>query len=260
MSDSPILKIHGLEAKVADEDIGILNGVDLDIHKGKIHAIMGLNGSGKSTLAKVLAGHPGYEVTSGSVEFRGEDLLDLEADERSRAGVFLAFQYPVEIPGVSIANFLRTAMQAHAAEGEEVDIFDFADELTERMEMLEMDVTFAERHVNDGFSGGEKKRNEILQMAMLKPKLAVMDETDSGLDIDALKIVANGVNKLAEEDPEMSILLITHYQRLLDYIKPDFVHVMVDGRIVRSGGPEIALELEAEGYAAWNDADAPAGA
>jgi Fe-S cluster assembly ATP-binding protein len=166
----------------------------------------------------------------------------------------------VEIPGVSIANFLRTAMQAHAAEGEEVDIFDFADELTERMEMLEMDVTFAERHVNDGFSGGEKKRNEILQMAMLKPKLAVMDETDSGLDIDALKIVANGVNKLAEEDPEMSILLITHYQRLLDYIKPDFVHVMVDGRIVRSGGPEIALELEAEGYAAWNDADAPAGA
>ena len=260
MSDSPILKIHGLEAKVADEDIGILNGVDLDIHKGKIHAIMGPNGSGKSTLAKVLAGHPGYEVTSGTVEFRGEDLLDLEADERSRAGVFLAFQYPVEIPGVSIANFLRTAMQAHAAEGEEVDIFDFADELTERMEMLEMDVTFAERHVNDGFSGGEKKRNEILQMAMLKPKLAVMDETDSGLDIDALKIVANGVNKLAEEDPEMSILLITHYQRLLDYIKPDFVHVMVDGRIVRSGGPEIALELEAEGYAAWNDADAPAGA
>ena len=260
MSDSPILKIHGLEAKVADEDIGILNGVDLDIHKGKIHAIMGPNGSGKSTLAKVLAGHPGYEVTSGSVEFRGEDLLDLEADERSRAGVFLAFQYPVEIPGVSIANFLRTAMQAHAAEGEEVDIFDFADELTERMEMLEMDVTFAERHVNDGFSGGEKKRNEILQMAMLKPKLAVMDETDSGLDIDALKVVANGVNKLAEEDPEMSILLITHYQRLLDYIKPDFVHVMVDGRIVRSGGPEIALELEAEGYAAWNDADAPAGA
>ena len=221
MSDSPILKIHGLEAKVADEDIGILNGVDLDIHKGKIHAIMGPNGSGKSTLAKVLAGHPGYDVTSGSVEFRGEHLPDLEADERSRAGVFLAFQYPVEIPGVSIANFLRTAMQAHAAEGEEVDIFDFADELTERMEMLEM---------------------------------------DSGLDIDALKIVANGVNKLAEEDPEMSILLITHYQRLLDYIKPDFVHVMVDGRIVRSGGPEIALELEAEGYAAWNDADAPAGA
>jgi Fe-S cluster assembly ATP-binding protein len=260
MSDSPILKIQGLEAKVADEDIGILNGVDLDIHKGKIHAIMGPNGSGKSTLAKVLAGHPGYEVTSGTVEFRGEDLFDLEADERSRAGVFLAFQYPVEIPGVSIANFLRTAMQAHAAEGEEVDIFDFADELTERMEMLEMDVTFAERHVNDGFSGGEKKRNEILQMAMLKPKLAVMDETDSGLDIDALKIVANGVNTLAEEDPEMSILLITHYQRLLDYIKPDFVHVMVDGRIVRSGGPEIALELEAEGYAAWNDADAPAGA
>jgi Fe-S cluster assembly ATP-binding protein len=256
MSDSPILKVSGLEAKVADEDLGILNGVDLEINKGKIHAIMGPNGSGKSTLAKVLAGHPGYEATSGSVEFLGEDLLDLEADERSQAGVFLAFQYPVEIPGVSIANFLRTAVQAHAPEGEDVDIFDFADDLTERMEMLEMDVSFAERHVNDGFSGGEKKRNEILQMAMLKPKLAVMDETDSGLDIDALKIVASGVNKLAAEDPEMSILLITHYQRLLDYIKPDYVHVMVDGRIVRSGGPEIALELEAEGYAAWNEADA----
>ncbi len=260
MSDAPILHVEGLEARVADGDLGILNGVDLQIGKGEIHAIMGPNGSGKSTLAKVLAGHPGYEATSGSVRFRGEDLLDLEADERSQAGVFLAFQYPVEIPGVSIANFLRTAVQAHLPEGEELDIFDFADSLTERMAMLDMDPAFAERHVNDGFSGGEKKRNEILQMAMLKPKLAVMDETDSGLDIDALKIVASGVNMLREEDPEMSVLLITHYQRLLDYIKPDKVHVMVDGRIVRTGGPEVALELEKSGYAEFEDAAAANGA
>ena len=260
MSDAAILRIEGLEAKVAEEDLPILKGLDLEIGKGEIHAIMGPNGSGKSTLAKVLAGHPGYEATSGTVRFRGEDLMELAPDERSQAGVFLAFQYPVEIPGVSIANFLRTAVQAHLPEGEELDIFDFSDILTERMEMLEMDVTFAERHVNDGFSGGEKKRNEILQMAMLKPKLAVMDETDSGLDIDALKIVASGVNKLAEEDPEMSVLLITHYQRLLDYIKPDFVHVMVDGRIVQSGGPEVALELEASGYGEYEDAEAAANA
>jgi Fe-S cluster assembly ATP-binding protein len=256
MSDAPVLRVEGLEAKVAEEDLSILKGLDLSIGKGEIHAIMGPNGSGKSTLAKVIAGHPGYEPTSGSVTLNGEDLLELEADERSRAGVFLAFQYPVEIPGVSIANFLRTAVQAHLPEGEELDIFDYTDMLTERMEMLEMDPAFAERHVNDGFSGGEKKRNEILQMAMLKPKLAVMDETDSGLDIDALKIVASGVNKLTEEDPEMSVLLITHYQRLLDYIKPDFVHVMVDGRIVLSGGPEVALELEAEGYKTYEEAGA----
>ncbi len=256
MSDAPILRIEGLEARVAEDDLEILNGLDLEIGKGEIHAIMGPNGSGKSTLAKVIAGHPGYEATSGRIVFRGEDLLELEADERSRAGVFLAFQYPVEIPGVSIANFLRTAVQAHLPEGEELDIFDFSDMLTERMAMLDMDPSFAERHVNDGFSGGEKKRHEILQMAMLKPKLAVMDETDSGLDIDALKIVANGVNKLLKEDPEMSVLLITHYQRLLDYIKPHHVHVMVDGRIVQSGGPEVALELEAEGYRTYEEASA----
>lgn len=260
MSDAPILSVEGLEAQVAESELGILKGVNLKIGKGEIHAIMGPNGSGKSTLAKVIAGHPSYEVTSGKVTFRGEDLLELEVDERSQAGVFLAFQYPLEIPGVSIANFLRTAVQAHLPEGEELDIFDYADMLTERMEMLEMDLSFAERHVNDGFSGGEKKRNEILQMAMLKPKLAVMDETDSGLDIDALKIVANGVNKLVEEDPEMSVLLITHYQRLLDYIKPDYVHVMVDGRIVQSGGPEVALELEADGYKEYEDAEAAANA
>jgi len=256
MSEAPILKIQGLRAKVADEDISILHGVDLELHKGEIHAIMGPNGSGKSTLAKVLAGHPSYEVTGGSVTYNGQDILELEADERSRAGIFLAFQYPVEIPGVSIANFLRTAVQAHLPEGQELDIFDYTDMLTERMEMLEMDIAFAERHVNDGFSGGEKKRNEILQMAVLKPTLALMDETDSGLDIDALKIVSSGVNKLVAENPDMVVLLITHYQRLLDYIKPHRVHVMVEGRIVRSGGPEIALELEEEGYKSWREHEA----
>ena len=256
MSDAPMLRIEGLEAKVAEEDGSILKGVDLEIGYGEIHAIMGPNGSGKSTLAKILAGHPGYEATSGTVTYEGENLLELAPDERSQAGVFLAFQYPVEIPGVSIANFLRTAVQAHMPEGEELDIFDFSDILTERMQMLDMDVAFAERHVNDGFSGGEKKRNEILQMAMLKPTLAVMDETDSGLDIDALKIVADGVNKLLEENPRMSVLLITHYQRLLDYIKPDHVHVMVDGRIVQSGGAEVALELEAGGYKTYEEAGA----
>jgi Fe-S cluster assembly ATP-binding protein len=253
MSDSPILKIRDLRAKVADEDIEILKGVDLELHEGEIHAIMGPNGSGKSTLAKVLAGHPGYEATGGSVQFRDEDLLELEPDERAQEGVFLAFQYPVEIPGVSIANFLRTALQARLEEGEELDLFDFQDELLERMELLDMEPAFAERPVNDGFSGGEKKRNEILQMAVLKPALAVLDETDSGLDIDALKIVANGVNKLHGENSRMTVLLITHYQRLLNYIQPDFVHVMVDGRIVRSGGPEVAIELEEGGYEVYRE-------
>jgi len=256
MSNDRILKIKGLHAKVAEEDVDILRGVDLELGKGEIHAIMGPNGSGKSTLAKVLAGHPAYEVTGGAVSYRGQDILELEADERARAGIFLAFQYPVEIPGVSIANFLRTAVQSQLPEGEELDLFDFQDMLLERMEMLEMDPSFAERHVNAGFSGGEKKRNEILQMAVLKPALALMDETDSGLDIDALQIVAAGVNKLAEENPTMSVLLITHYQRLLKYIKPDHVHVMVEGRIVESGGPEVAIELEAEGYKSWRDHEA----
>jgi Fe-S cluster assembly ATP-binding protein len=253
MSDSPILRISNLHAKVAEEDIEILHGVDLEIPAGEIHAIMGPNGSGKSTLAKVIAGHPHYEVTSGSVLFKGQEVLEMEPDERSRAGIFLAFQYPVDIPGVSIANFLRTARQAHLPEGEELDLFDFQDELLDRMKLLEMDPTFAERSVNDGFSGGEKKRNEILQMAMMKPAMAVMDETDSGLDIDALKIVSQGVNTLTEEDPDMSVLLITHYQRLLNYIKPDVVHVMVAGRMVRTGGPDVALELEEEGYAVYRE-------
>ena len=248
MNDAAILSVVGLRAKVADEDLHILKGVDLTIRPGEIHAIMGPNGSGKSTLAKVIAGHPGYEATGGSVTFAGEDLLDLEPDERSQAGVFMAFQYPVEIPGVSIANFLRTSLQARLEDDEELDLFDFQELLMDRMELLDMDPSFAQRPVNDGFSGGEKKRNEILQMSVLKPSLAVMDETDSGLDIDALKIVAQGVNVLRRENPDLSVLLITHYQRILNYIIPDVVHVMIKGRIVESGGPEVAMELEARGY------------
>ena len=256
MSDSPIFKITNLRARVSEEGTEILHGLDLQIPAGEVHAIMGPNGSGKSTLAKVIAGHPEYEVTEGAVLFKGQDVLGMEPDERSKAGIFLAFQYPVEIPGVSIANFLRTAKQAHMPEGEELDLFDFQDELLDRMRLLDVDPTFAERPVNDGFSGGEKKRNEILQMAMLRPSLAVMDETDSGLDIDALKVVANGVNALTEEDPTMAVLLITHYQRLLNYIKADVVHVMVNGKIVRTGGPEVALELEEEGYAEFREYEA----
>ena len=256
MDDAAILEVAALRAKVADEDLEILKGVDLAIRPGEIHAIMGPNGSGKSTLAKVIAGHPVYEPTGGSVLFGGEDLLEMEPDERAQAGVFMAFQYPVEIPGVSIANFLRTALQARLVDDEELDLFDFQELLMERMELLEMNPSFAQRPVNDGFSGGEKKRNEILQMAVLKPSLAVMDETDSGLDIDALKIVANGVNTLKRETPDMSVLLITHYQRILNHITPDVVHVMVDGRIVESGGPEVALELEARGYEEYRKAHA----
>ena len=253
MSDTHILTITDLHAKVTDEDLEILTGVDLEIRPGEIHAIMGPNGSGKSTLAKVLAGHPEYEVTAGDVVFDGQSLLDLEPNERALAGMFLAFQYPTEIPGVSIANFLRTAMQARLEDGEEVDLFDFQDELLDGMKLLDMDPSFAERPVNDGFSGGEKKRNEILQMAVLRPALALMDETDSGLDIDALQIVAHGVNTLREENPKMAILLITHYQRMLNYIEPDAVHVIVGGRIVRSGGPEVAIALEEQGYADWKE-------
>jgi Fe-S cluster assembly ATP-binding protein len=248
----PLLKIENLHAVVGEDGREILRGVELELGQGEIHAIMGPNGSGKSTLSKVLSGHPAYEVTDGSVTFRGEDLLELEVDERARAGIFLAFQYPVDIPGVSIANFLRTSVQANNP-GTEVDIFDFQDDLLSRMELLEMDTAFAARSVNDGFSGGEKKRNEILQLAMLKPALAVLDETDSGLDIDALKIVSSAVNRLHEERPEMSILLITHYQRILNYIQPDHVHVMINGRIVRSGGPELAAELEAGGYESFRE-------
>ncbi|HIF37870.1 MAG TPA: Fe-S cluster assembly ATPase SufC [Gemmatimonadetes bacterium] len=251
MSNAPALEIQGLSAKVANEDTSILKDLDLVVEPGQIHAIMGPNGSGKSTLAKVLSGHPSYQVTSGEVLYLGQSILDLEPDERALAGIFMAFQYPVEIPGVSIANFLRTALQARLGHGEELDLFDFQDQLLEAMELLEVEPSFAERPVNDGFSGGEKKRNEILQMAVLRPSLAIMDETDSGLDIDALQVVSKGVNSLHKQNPEMTILLITHYQRILDYIKPDLVHVMVDGKIVRTGGPELALELEKQGYADW---------
>lgn len=258
MSDTPILSIRNLTAKVAEGEVEILKGIDLELKAGEIHAVMGPNGSGKSTLAKVLAGHPAYEVTGGEVLFQGRDLLEQEPDERARNGVFLAFQYPVEIPGVSIANFLRTALQARLGEDEELDLFEYQDRLMEAMELLEVDPSFAERPVNDGFSGGEKKRSEILQMAVLRPTLALMDETDSGLDIDALKIVAAGVNRLKEEIPDLTVLLITHYQRLLNYIRPDHVHVMVRGRIVRSGGPEVAEQLEQEGYVEYQEEEAGA--
>jgi Fe-S cluster assembly ATP-binding protein len=243
----PLLQIVNLHAEVAEGGIEILRGVNLEINEGEIHAIMGPNGSGKSTLSKVISGHPAYEVTDGDVLFRGESILDMEPDERAKAGIFLAFQYPVEIPGVSIANFLRTALNSHR--GEDIDIFEFSDLLGSKMEMLGMDTAFAERSVNDGFSGGEKKRNEILQLAMLQPSLAVMDETDSGLDIDALKIVSAGINTVKQNhEKDMAVLLITHYQRMLNYITPDFVHVMLAGRVIRSGGPELALELEERGY------------
>ena len=243
----PLLRINDLHAIIADDGTEILKGVNLELNAGEVHAIMGPNGSGKSTLSKVLAGHPAYEVTEGEVLFKGRNLLELAVDERARDGLFLAFQYPVDIPGVSIANFLRTALQARRPD-EELDIFDYQEMLLDRMQLLEMDPSFAERSVNEGFSGGEKKRNEILQLAMMQPDLAVLDETDSGLDIDALKIVSQGVNRLHEERPDMAALLITHYQRILNYIEPDHVHVMVAGRIVRSGGPELAAELEERGY------------
>ncbi len=241
-----MLEIRDLQAKVEGKDI--LRGVSLTVKRGEVHAIMGPNGSGKSTLAKVLAGHPSYEVTGGEVLFDGKNLLELEPDERAREGFFLAFQYPVEIPGVSNAQFLRLAYnekRKHLGE-EELDPLEFKDLLKERAKIVEMDAGLMSRSVNEGFSGGEKKRNEILQMAVLEPKLAVLDETDSGLDIDALRIVSEGVNKLRSADN--AIVLVTHYQRLLNYIVPDYVHVLYKGRIVRSGGKELALELEEKGY------------
>ncbi len=238
------LEIKDLRATIAGQEI--LRGLNLTVPKGEVHAIMGPNGSGKSTLAKIIAGHPDYTVTGGSVLMDGQDILGLQPDERARQGIFLAFQYPNEIPGVTIANFLRAAVQARLPEGEELEATDYYAELYQKMDLLEMDRKFTSRAVNEGFSGGEKKRNEILQLAMLKPKYAVLDETDSGLDIDALKVVANGVNSL--RGPNLGVLLITHYQRLLDYIVPDHVHVMVKGEIVRSGGKDLALELEEKGY------------
>ena len=241
-----ILSVQDLTAQVDGNQI--LKGVNLEIKAGEIHAIMGPNGSGKSTFSKVLAGHPAYEVTGGEVLFQGENLLEMEPEERAKAGIFLAFQYPLEIPGVSNTDFLRVAYNSQRKHKglEELDAFDFDELIQEKLDIVKMNPAFLSRSVNEGFSGGEKKRNEILQMALLEPKLAILDETDSGLDIDALKIVANGVNQLS--NPENAILIITHYQRLLNYIVPDYVHVMEGGRIITSGTKELALELEAKGY------------
>ncbi|MFL6209158.1 MAG: Fe-S cluster assembly ATPase SufC [Pyrinomonadaceae bacterium] len=249
-----MLEIRNLHATVEGKEI--LRGLNLTVNKGEVHAIMGPNGSGKSTLAKVLAGHPAYEVTAGEVLYEGKNLLELAPDERAREGIFLAFQYPVEVPGVSNAQFLRLAYnekRKHLGE-EELDPLEFKDLLTERAKIVEMAASLMSRSVNEGFSGGEKKRNEILQMAVLEPKLAVLDETDSGLDIDALRIVADGVNHL--RTPDNAILLVTHYQRLLNYIVPDYVHVLYRGRIVRSGGKELALALEEKGYDWLKEQDA----
>jgi Fe-S cluster assembly ATP-binding protein len=239
------LKIENLSASIGDRQI--LKGLNLEVPKGQVHAIMGKNGSGKSTLAKVMAGHPDYEVTGGSVTLDGLNLFEMqEPDQRARAGLFVAFQYPMEIPGVTIANFIRAALQARLPEGEELDAVEYYEHLYKKMDSLKIDRKFTSRAVNEGFSGGEKKRCEVLQMAMLNPVYAVLDETDSGLDIDALRIVSDGVN--AMRSPERGFLVITHYQRLLDYIVPDVVHVMVDGRIVMSGDKNLAHKLEAQGY------------
>ena len=247
-----ILEIADLHARVEDQPI--LKGLNLNIYAGEIHAIMGRNGSGKSTLSKVIAGHPAYEVTSGSVKFEGQNLLDMEPEERARLGVFLGFQYPVEIPGVSNIEFLRVATNSRRLKRgeEELDTFEFEDLVKERLKVVQMDPTFLNRSVNEGFSGGEKKRNEILQMALLEPTMAILDETDSGLDIDALRIVASGVKQLSK--PNTATLLITHYQRLLNEITPNYVHVMSGGKIVRTGGRELAIELEKDGYD-WLDND-----
>jgi len=250
-----MLEIRDLHARVGGNDI--LRGVDLAVRAGEVHAIMGPNGSGKSTLAHVLAGRPGYEVSQGSVTYKGRDLLAMSPEERAREGVFLAFQYPVEIPGVSNLYFMKAALNAirrHRGQPE-LDAMDFLALVKERSKVVDIDESLVKRSVNEGFSGGEKKRNEIFQMALLDPALAILDETDSGLDIDALRVVAEGVNQL--RSPERAMVLVTHYQRLLNYIEPDFVHVLLDGRIVKSGGKDLALELESKGYE-WLEAPAPA--
>jgi len=242
VTDNPLFVVEGLHVEVEGKEI--LKGMYLTVNRGEIHALMGPNGSGKSTLAHTLLGHPRYVVTRGRILFKGEDVINLSTDARARKGMFLAFQYPLEIPGVKVRHFLRQAVKA--IKEKEPSVTEFRRLLLERMDLLEMDRSFADRYVNEGFSGGEKKRNEILQMAVLEPEMAVLDETDSGLDIDALRIVANGINALA--GPRMGLLLITHYQRILNYIQPHFVHVLLDGRVVRSGGKDLATELEAKGY------------
>jgi Fe-S cluster assembly ATP-binding protein len=240
MSDN--FEIIDLHARIEEREI--LKGLNLVVGKSEVHALMGPNGSGKSTLANAIMGNPKYEVTQGKILMKGESLLEMEPDERARKGLFLAFQYPCEVPGVRMANFLRLACSARA--GRELDVMDFYDKLEKRMKFLDIDEAFMKRYLNEGFSGGEKKRNEILQMMMLEPEFAVLDETDSGLDIDALKIVSRGVNEL--RGPGLGILIITHYERILRYINPDFIHIMVDGRIVKSGGPDLAAHLEEHGY------------
>ena len=246
-SSAPLFEIQGLRARVADEpEQEILHGVDLVVQPGEVHAIMGPNGSGKSTLANTLLGNPEYEVTGGSIRLRGDDVTDWDVDVRGKAGMFLAFQYPQAIPGVSVINFLRQALSAR--KGIDLSVLELRLAIMEWMERLEMDPSFADRYLNEGFSGGEKKRNEILQMAILEPEVAILDETDSGLDIDALRIVAQGVQEVRRDRPELGVVLITHYQRLLDHLRPDVIHVLIDGRIVASGGMEIAARLEAEGY------------
>jgi len=243
-----VLEIRNLHAVVEGEELEILKGVNLTVNKGEIHAIMGPNGSGKSTLSKVVSGHPEYEVTEGTILFEGEDITEMDADERAHLGLFLAFQYPVEVPGITNKTLLREAYNtiARANEREELDPLEFEDYLVSKLEIIEMKDEFLNRSINTGFSGGEKKKNEIFQMAVLNPRLSFLDETDSGLDIDALKVVSDGVNKIAS--PENAIVMITHYQRLLNYIKPDFVHVMINGKIVKSGDISLAEELEANGY------------
>ena len=246
----PILEVNNLFASI--ENLPILKGVTISVNPGEIHAIMGRNGCGKSTLSKIIAGHPSYKITKGEIKFTGNDIQSLEPEERAQSGIFLGFQYPIEIPGVSNLEFLRVATNARRKflNKEELDTFDFEDLVKEKLDLVKMDSAFLSRSINQGFSGGEKKRNEILQMALLEPKIAILDETDSGLDIDALKTVAEGVNTLRNKNN--SFLIITHYQRLLDYIKPDFVHVLMNGKIIKSGGPELALELEKKGYENFN--------